>query len=150
MKPGRILLQFVSLVLGILCFGASVLIRVAPAFISVGSWRIFLKFFRPELVDWIQVPLSPVLVLVVALLAGLVFLTPTGKAFAGVGCATTAGTATGRSVPFLVLGITLLPPSHPADNLYLAGQELATSVILGSAGIAFLLFGLGRALDPAG
>ena len=149
MKPGRVLLQFLALVLGILCFGASVLIRCAPAFISVGSWRIYLKFLRPELADWIQVPLALVLVVTVALLVGLVFLTPAGR------------TAWRRLRDdrrnrywalgsFLVLGLTLLPPSHPADNLYLAGQELATSVIFGSAGIAFLLFGLGPVLDPAG
>jgi hypothetical protein len=144
-----LLLRLLAFLLGTIFFGISVLIRYLPAFISVGSWRIYLKFFRPDLVDWIQIPLSPAILVVVVLLAGLVFLSPAGRAiwrrlrddrlnrYWALGW-------------FLLLGLTLLPPSHPADNLYLAGQELAAYIIFGSAGTGFLLFGLGRALDPAG
>jgi hypothetical protein len=149
MKPGRTILRFVTLLLGVVYFGASVLIRVAPAFMSVGSWRIYLKFYRPDLADWLQVPLAPVLLATLALLAGLAFITPSGRAF-WYRLRTDSRKCYWVLGSFLVLGLTLLPPTHPPDNLYLAGQELATSVIFGSAGIAFLLFGLGRVLDPVG
>jgi hypothetical protein len=147
-RTGQVILRVISLLVGILYFGLSVLIRYSPAFISIGSWRVYLKFFRPDLSNWIQIPLGPAILVTLLLLIGLAFLTSSGKAiwqelrrdktnrFWMVGA-------------FFLLLITMLPPSHPAANLYLAGQELAAYVIFGSAGTVFLLYGLGSLLDPA-
>jgi hypothetical protein len=126
----------------------SVLIRYSPAFISVGSWRVYLKFFRPDSSDWVQVPLGPAIFVTLLLLIGLAFLTKSGRTI-------WHGLRRDRPNRFWILGafllllITLLPPSYPADDLYLAGQELAAYVIFGSAGAVFLLYGLGSLLDPA-
>jgi len=147
-RPGYVVLRVVSLLLGILYASLSVLIRYSPALISIGSWRVFLKFFRPDLSNWTQVSLGPAIAITLLLLIGLAFLTASGK---------TMWQKLRRDRPnrfwiagaFFLLLITMLPPSHPADNLYLAGQELAAYVIFGSAGMVFLLYGLGSLLDPA-
>jgi hypothetical protein len=145
---GNVFVRLVAVLLGIVYFGASALIRYSPAFISIGSWRVYLKFFRPDLSDWIQIPLGPAILVTLLLLAGLAFLTASGRAL---------WHGLRRDKPnrlwilgaFFLLLLSMLPPSHPAANLYLAGQELAAYVIFGSAGTVLLLCGLGSLLDPA-
>jgi hypothetical protein len=81
-----------------------------------------LKFFRPDLSNWIQVPLGPAVFVTLLLLTGLAFLTASGRTIWH-GLRRDKRNRFWLLGAFLLLLITVLPPSYPADNLYLAGQR---------------------------
>ena len=141
-----IMLRAGCLILSAGFLALSVLIRNAPELISVGSWQIYLKSGRTDPAEWTTIPLLLLLLVAVAVVAGVSYFTTTGRQ-ALRALASSRRNLIWAIVAFLLLALTMMPPCFPRDPQYLAGQETATCLICGSLGVLFLLLALGMAVE---